>query len=425
MTLIRFPDNITFNSIFYEVVVFERTLKNVIKQVSSTFPVLLVTGPRQVGKTTLLEECGIGRNYVTLDDLATRNLAVTDPALFLRTYKTPLTIDEVQYAPQLFPYIKMAVDKSKKMGEFWLTGSQKFHLMQGITESLAGRIAILDLLGFSEKEKDKKADKQIPFIPTFEWAEEAKINATNVDADTLYKRIWQGSFPAIAARRNISREIFYKSYLQTYIERDVRDILNITNELNFYNFIRAAAARTSQLVNYAELARDAEIDRKTAKAWLSALETSGIIKLLEPYYNNVTKRLTKTPKLYFLDTGLASFLTGWDNSESLSAGAMNGAMLETHVFTEILKSYWHNGRFPNIYFYRDSELREVDFLIEQNMTLYPIEVKRSASPDGKMVKNFAHLDKLGKTVGTGALLCLREGFMPLSSKVLSINIGYL
>lgn len=404
---------------------FERTLKNTIKRVSSTFPVLLLTGPRQAGKTTLLEECGDDRNYVTLDDLEARNLATTDPALFLQAYKTPLTIDEVQYAPQLFPYIKMAVDKSKKMGEFWLTGSQKFHLMKGISESLAGRIAILDLLGFSEKEKDKKADKQIPFISTFEWAEQAKANAVNFDVDELYRRIWQGSYPAVITRAGISREIFYKGYLQTYIERDVRDILNISNELSFYNFIRAAAARTGQLINYAELARDAEIDQKTAKAWLSVLETSGIIKLLEPYYNNITKRLIKSPKLYFLDTGLAAFLTGWDTPESLNAGAMNGAMLETHVFVEILKGYWHNGRYPSIYFYRDSDQREIDFLIEQNMTLYPIEVKRTASPVRKMVKSFEQLGKLGKAVGTGAVLCLREDYIPISREVLSINIGYL
>jgi predicted AAA+ superfamily ATPase len=378
-----------------------------------------------VGKTALLEECGSGRNYVTLDDLEARNLATTDPALFLQIYKTPLTIDEVQYAPQLFPYIKMAVDKSKKMGEFWLTGSQKFHLMKGISESLAGRIAILDLLGFSEKEKDEKADKQLPFMPTFEWVEQAKSNSVSFSIDELYRRIWQGSFPALVTRPGISREIFYKAYLQTYIERDVRDILNISNELSFYNFIRATAARTGQLVNYSDLARDAEIDQKTAKAWLSVLETSGIIKFLEPYHNNLTKRFIKTPKLYFLDTGLAAFLTGWDTPESLSAGAMSGAILETHVFAEILKGYWHNGRFPNIYFYRDSDQREIDFVIERNMTLYPVEVKRTASPAMKAVESFEQLGKLGKTVGTGALLCLREDYIPLSREVLAINIGYL
>ncbi|MDR2869568.1 MAG: ATP-binding protein [Deferribacteraceae bacterium] len=404
---------------------FERTLKNTIEQVSATFPVLLVTGPRQVGKTTLLEDCGINRNYVSLDDLEAKNLAINDPALFLQTYKPPLTIDEVQYAPQLFPYIKIAVDKSKKMGEFWLTGSQKFHLMKGITESLAGRIAILDLLGFSEKEKEQKASRQTPFTPTFEWVEAAQASASNFDIDELYQRIWQGSFPAVVTRDGLSREIFYKAYLQTYIERDVRELVNVTKGLSFYNFIRAAAARTAQLVNYAALAKDAGIDQKTAKAWLSVLETSGIIKLLEPYHSNITKRLIKTPKLYFLDTGLVAFLTGWDSPKSLSAGAMNGAMLETHVFIEILKGYWHNGQFPNIYFYRDADQREIDFLIERNMTLYPIEVKRSASPKGTSFKSFAQLAKLDKAVGSGAVLCLRNGHLPISQDVIAMNIGYL
>lgn len=405
---------------------FARTLQNTILQVSNTFPVLLLTGPRQVGKTTLLTVCeDEGRNYVTLDDLDQRYLAQTDPALFLQTHKTPLLIDEVQYAPQLFSYIKMAVDREKQNGMFWLTGSQKFHLMKGITESLAGRVAILDLLGLSQKEIEGKAAAQQPFLPTNEWIDLVAGDATNFTVDKIYQRIWQSSFPALWNNQDISREIFYNSYLQTYIERDVKDILRVGNELTFYNFIRAVAARTGQLLNYADLARDVDVDQKTAKSWLSVLETSGLVKLLEPYHNNITKRIIKTPKLYFLDTGLVAFLTGWDSPVSLEAGAMNGAMLETFVFAEILKSYWHNGRYPNLYFYRDADQKEVDFVFEQNMTLYPVEVKKSATPSLTSVKSFECLKRLKKKVGHGVVLCLREGHIPLSQDVTAVNIGYL
>lgn len=405
---------------------FTRTLASTIYNVSKTFPVLLLTGPRQVGKTTLLAECGRGeRNYVTLDDLDQRQLARTDPALFFQAHKTPLFIDEVQYAPELFSTIKMIVDREKSAGQFWLTGSQKFHLMRGITESLAGRAAILDLLGFSEKEKEGLATEQTPFIPTPEWVENAAGKAINFTVDELYRRIWQGSFPMLCGNPEISRDIFYNSYLQTYIERDVRDILKVGNELRFYNFIRAAAARTGQLLNYADLARDVDIDQKTAKSWLSTLEVSGLVKVLEPYHGNITKRLIKTPKLYFLDTGLAAFLTGWDTPASLEAGALNGAFLETHVFIELLKSYWHNGKYPNLYFYRDADQKEIDFVFEQNMTLYPVEVKKTATPSASGVRAFDCLHKLKKNIGPGAVVCLRQGHIPLSKNVMAVNIGYL
>ena len=405
---------------------YDRTLASTIRNVSKAFPVLLLTGPRQVGKTTLLAECDRGkRNYVTLDDLDQRQLASTDPALFFQAHKPPLLIDEVQYAPQLFSVIKMMVDKEKLAGQFWLTGSQKFHLMKGITESLAGRVAILDLLGFSEKEKEGLATDQTPFLPTFEWVEKATTTAVNVTVGELYRRIWQGSFPMLCSNPDVPRDIFYNSYLQTYIERDVKDVLKVGNELHFYNFIRAVAARTGQLLNYADLARDVDIDQKTAKSWLSTLETSGLVKLLEPYHNNIVKRIIKTPKLYFLDTGLAAFLTSWDTPESLEAGAMNGAFLETHVFIEILKSYWHNGKYPNMYFYRDADQKEIDFVLEQNMTLYPVEVKKTASPSMSGTRAFECLHKFKKDVGAGATVCLRQGHIPLSKNVMAINVGYL
>lgn len=404
-----------------------RSLAKVIKQASKSFPVLLLTGSRQVGKTTLLEMCaGKKYHYVSLDDLQARELARADPALFLQAHKTPLIIDEVQYAPELFSAIKLLVDRKKKNGMFWLTGSQKFHLMQGIHESLAGRVAIIDLLGLSSAEMDGRSDTSQAFMPTPAWIKRASKQAGKPkQLMDFYKRIWRGSFPKLHQDPRISRDLFYKSYVQTYIQRDVRDILNITDEVSFSKFLRAIAARTGQLLNYSDIARDVDIDYKTAKAWLSVLETSGLVYLLRPYYRNVTKRLVKTPKLYFLDTGLCSYLAGWPNPKSLEAGAMTGAILETYLFTEILKSYWHHGKTPRFYYYRDLDQKEVDLLIEVGDAFYPVEFKKTASPSRTASKNFHLLEKLGKKVRHGAVLCFVEKEVPLSREVTAIPVGYL
>ncbi|MDR2794993.1 MAG: ATP-binding protein [Holosporaceae bacterium] len=406
---------------------FERTLRKVIEDVSSSFPVLLLTGPRQVGKTTLLEYCASkNHSYVTLDDLDERTMAQNDPMLFLQTHTPPVIIDEVQYAPGLFSYIKMYVDKHKRPGDFWLTGSQKFHLMKGITESLAGRVAIIDMLGLSAREIAENAAEAVPFLPTSEWIAIAGKNPSSSSCvDVIYEKIWSGSFPKLLQDGRKLREMFYRSYVQTYLEKDVRSIIGIGNELAFYKFLRATAARTGQLLNYSELARDVDVDQKTAKSWLSVLRTSGLVHLLEPYYNNITKRIIKTPKLYFLDTGLCAFLTGWDSPKTLEAGAMNGAILETYIFREILKSYWHNGKHPHMYFYRDTDQREIDFVFEINGILYPAEVKKTATPSLAAAKSFFTLETLGKPIGAGAVICLREKDIPLSREVTAIPVGYL
>lgn len=419
---------------------FQRTLSGTIKEISNTFPVLLLTGPRQVGKTTLLELCSEAhrkhlykhgykhvRNYVTLDDLEIRQLAQQDPGLFIQTYPFPLIIDEIQYAPQLLSYIKIIVDHEKQPGMFWLTGSQKFHLMQGITESLAGRVAIIDLLGLSQAELDGRAEKVEPFIPDSAWIEHAR-NHTFKPLPLLktYERIWRGSFPRVHDTNPVNRDIFYRSYVQTYIQRDVKDILDITDEMSFSRFLVAIAARTGQLLNYADLSRDVGIDNKTAKAWLSILETSGLVYLLHPYYNNLTKRLiTKTPKLYFLDTGLCSYLTKWPNAASLEAGAMSGAVFETYLFTELLKSYWHKGIAENFYYYRDKDQKEIDLIIETGDCFYPVEFKKTGTPSLTASKNFHLLKKLGKKIGHGAVLCFVTKDVPLSHEVTAIPVGYL
>lgn len=295
-----------------------------------------------------------------------------------------------------------------------------------MSESLAGRVAILDLLGLSQAEIFNHAQNSQPLLPTPEWLNNASEHAQkDLGLMELYKRIWTGSFPQIALQHEADRDLFYASYVQTYIQRDVREITNITNETGFYNFLRAAAARTGQLLNYADLARDADINHRTVKDWLNILETSGIIYLLRPYHNNVVNRLIKTPKLYFLDTGLCSYLTRWQSVESLEAGAMSGHILETYVFTEILKSYWHNGKEAYFNFYRDKDDREVDLIIDQNNTLYPIEVKKTANPAANAPSNFKFLSGLQQTIGHGMVICLTEKDIPLSRDVDAVPVGYL
>ncbi|MBK6998734.1 MAG: ATP-binding protein [Rhodoferax sp.] len=407
---------------------YQRTLQQTIHTISESFPVLMLTGPRQVGKTTLLEMCSEGtRTYVTLDDLEARSLAQRDPALFLQTWQPPVTIDEIQYAPQLFSAIKIIVDRDKRNGLFWLTGSQKFHLMRGITESLAGRVAIVDLLGLSQAELGGRAAASRPFLPTTHWIAHARqtAQAQPKHLKDIYQRIWLGSYPRLLEQGARVRDLFCRSYVQTYLERDVQDVLKVSDQMAFHRFLGAVAARTGQLLNYASLARDVEVDNKTVKSWLSILETSGLVYLLQPYHRNLTKRLVKTPKLYFLDTGLAAYLTKWPDADSLEAGSMSGAILETWLFAEILKSYWHNGREANLFFYRDTDQREVDLLIEAGDTLYPVEFKKTASPSQNVARQFTALDKLGKTIGPGAVICFVERDTPLSEAVTAIPASYL
>lgn len=404
-----------------------RTLAATIDRVTTVFSVLLLTGPRQVGKTTLLEDIAKGnRNVVTLDDLDERALAQTDPALFLQRHKPPVLIDEVQYAPELFSCIKMAVAKDKRPGLYWLTGSQKFHLMKGVSETLAGRVAILDLLGLSQAEIANRAASSQPFLPTQEWIQHAKSKVkTAMTLMDVYQSIWRGAFPSMVLHDIALRDVFYNSYVQTYIQRDVRALTQVNDEMAFTRFLRAAAARTGQLINYADMARDVDVDMKTIKAWLSILEASGLVYLLKPYHNNITNRMIKTPKLYFLDTGLCAWLTQWSTPEALEAGAMSGAILETYILTEIIKSYWHNGKVAHFYFYRDKDQKEIDLLIEQDGLIYPIEFKKSATPSINATKSFIALEKLGQPIGPGAVVCLRETDVALSRTVMAIPVGYL
>jgi uncharacterized protein len=400
-----------------------RTLETFLKKASQQFPVLLVTGPRQVGKTTILQHLSDkDRHYVSLDDPGIALLARQEPALFLQRFKPPLLIDEIQYAPQLLPFIKLYVDKHKKMGDFWLTGSQQFQLMNGVSESLAGRVGIVQLLGLSLKERLNYAKNDEPFLPIPHLLELRLEHSKLLSLKEIYKVIWEGSFPALDLNPMIDRDLFYSSYVQTYLQRDVRDLARVGDEGTFLKFLRAAAARTSQLLNLADMARDVGISPVTAKHWLSILETSGIIYLLEPYHVNVTKRLIKSPKLHFLDTGLAAYLTEWTTPETLEAGAMSGNILETFVCTEILKSYWHNGKHAPLYYYRDKDKKEIDFLIVQDNTVYPIECKKSGFPNADSYRHFKVLENLQMPIGDGAVICLSDTLLPMSKQIQAVPV---
>jgi predicted AAA+ superfamily ATPase len=432
-----------------------RTSEQFIEKAAAQFPVLLVTGPRQVGKTTVLRHLATkNRQYVTLDDPTLAALAREEPSLFLQRFGTPLIIDEIQYAPELLPYIKMEVDEKRLPGMFWLTGSQQFQLMRGVSESLAGRVGIINLLGLSLKELHRQAESSQPFLPTREFLLQSSRNAWSHTLPEIYEFIWRGSYPVLwitdgeqgggtaSGAGNIrgggygdgrfepnpsgvGRDLFYSSYLQTYLQRDVRDLANVGDESAFLKFLRASAARTGQLLNVSDLARDAGISPPTAKRWLSILEASNIVYLLEPYYTNTTKRLVKAPKLYFLDTGLCAYLTEWSTPATLEAGALSGSIFETYVFSEILKSYWFNGQRAPLYYFRDKDKKEIDLLIVKDDTIYPVEIKKTASPGKEHTKNFQGLRALGKKVGGGAVICLTEAYLPLDETSSALSVGCL
>ena len=400
----------------------QRTITKILQQAGNQFPVLLITGPRQVGKTTCLRHAAeANRTYVTLDDPQARGLAKEDPGLFLQRFTGPVLIDEIQYAPELLPLIKIAVDSNARNGDYWLTGSQQFHLMAGVSESLAGRVGVLQLLGFSASELAGDAERAKPFS-TQDVESDMREPSGLMD---LYDRIWRGSFPAIAIDSRMDRDLFYSSYAQTYLQRDVKALMNVGDEMAFMKFLRAAAARTGQILNMADMARDADISPNTAKKWLSVLQASGLVFLLEPYFSNFTKRLVKAPKLYFLDTGLAAYLTQWSSPQTLEAGAMGGAIFETWAVTEIVKSYWHNGKAAPIHYYRDSDQKEIDLLIIQDGVVYPVEIKKTSAPTKKDVRHFSVLKKLKMPIGSGVVLCMSQTPMPITETIQALNIGQI
>ena len=389
-----------------------RHMEKRILELSKSYSAILLTGPRQAGKTTMLRELAttenIGRRYVTLDDLTERDMAKNDPALFLQLHRPPVLIDEVQYAPELFTYIKIYIDEHHNPGDFWMTGSQIFRLMRGVQESLAGRVALLHMSPMSQREII--GAPCVPFTTDMGRLLNEQDQIQPATTPELFARLWRGSMPGLISGQFPDRNIFYSSYLSTYVERDVRDLSGSVDALKFNRFVTAVAARCSQLLNYKALADDADIDMPTAKNWINILETLGIIFLLHPYSNNVLKRTIKTPKVYFYDTGLVCYLTRWSSPEVAESGAMSGALLENYTVSEIMKSYQNAGLEPYLYFYRDRDAKEIDVVLEGDGKLCPLEIKKTAAPDKRLTRVFGVIDKSPLQLGTGAILCMADHF---------------
>ena len=387
----------------------KRTLEQKILEINEDYSCLLLIGPRQVGKTTMLEHLmgGTNRQKVTLDDIENRRLAKTDPALFLELHPAPVLIDEVQYAPELFSYIKINVDNGAAPGSYWLTGSQAFQLMELAQESLAGRTAIVHMSALSQSE-----------LYGDHWSEPLSLNLQKLNSRKehlaacgsaeMFERIWNGGMPGHRSGRFKDRDVFYSSYIQTYINRDVTDMIPGVDKLLFADFIRAAACRVGQMLNTHDIAGDVGVSDDTAKRWLQVLEKSEVIFYLRPYSNNLLKRTVKTPKMYFFDTGLVAYLTKYSSPEILMNGAMNGAILENYTVSEIRKTWLNSAEECLMHYYRDKDTNEIDMVVEADGELHPLEIKKSTNPGTELASAFKVLDKGAVPRGTGAILCLRE-----------------
>lgn len=409
---------------------YERTVEPTIRSISQTFPVLIVTGPRQVGKTTLLSRMAEkDRKIVSLDNPTIRAFAKRDPELFLQRYHPPVLIDEVQYVPELFDYIKVYVDREKRTGDFWLTGSQTFRMMKKVTESLAGRAGIVRMLGLSNSEI---CGKQFPpFQVDIPMLMRRMEDVAPMTISDVYSRIFKGSMPRLYENEAVDLDQYYESYLETYISRDIKDLSQVADETAFLNFMSVIAARTASNVNYETLANEVGVSAPTAKQWLSILVSSGLVALIQPYSNNALKRVIKAPRMYFLDTGLCAHLTRWSSPETLERGAMDGQFFETWVVSEIYKSYINAGKQPPLYFYRDSNKKEIDLLIYQDGELTPVEIKKGSAPKDA-TKNFSVLAPIEKDpseedvfsgaahlktkIGTGAVVCMPSDMIPIDDK---------
>lgn len=386
-----------------------RHLERKFMKMSGFFKAVLVTGARQVGKTTMLRHLAQGqeRTYVTLDNRMARELAQTDPVLFFQTYKPPILIDEVQYAPELFPQIKILCDESEETGLFWLTGSQQYKMMEKVRESLAGRIGIMVLYSMSQSEKAGVVfESELDFSLACLQARQRQV-AKN-DVIKVFEHIWRGGIPQALYADAEQRQEYFEAYINTYLMRDVAEFGGVTDTLRFNRFLTACAALVAEQVNYKTLADSADISQPTAKEWLRLLEGLGIVYVLQPYANNALKRLTKTPKLYFCDTGLATYLSMWLTAGTLMNGAANGHFFENYVVIELLKSYSYSPNKVNLAYYRDSNAKEIDVFVEENNQVHPLEIKKSANPDRREVKKFAILEKTTLQTGAGGIICMCE-----------------
>lgn len=386
---------------------YERTITKRIKQVNDTFRVLVLTGPRQVGKSTLLGSLAPDNmTKVSLDDLSLRELAKNDPRMFLETYPAPLYIDEVQYAPELFPYIKMRVDASTARGQYWLSGSQRFELMKNVTESLAGRAGILNMNSFSYSEIRRHADCEA-FDP------EHLRQRDTIDVNRVFELIYAGGMPELYAVDGLDRDIFYDSYVKTYIERDVMHIKDIGSARDFKRFMREMAIRVGMTLNYADIAKEIGVSGHTIQSWLSILENTGLVYSLEAYSSNLLKRLTQSPKIIFMDMGLCAYLAGWQSARDLQLSDTSGHYLESYIISEIVKNYQNLGVNAHLYHLRNKETNEIDLIIEKNNTFYPIEIKKTSTPRREMLKDFHILEGVKSKLGKGGIVCTYDKLIPL------------
>lgn len=397
---------------------YDREVRKRIEKISKTFRVLVVTGPRQVGKTTLLESImPAGMKKVSLDNETLRREAKEDPKLFLDTYRPPLFIDEVQYAPELFPYIKMRVDEAGEMGMYWLSGSQAFSLMENVSESLAGRAGIIEMNSFTYSEVQSEVDEKVPFNP------EKLIESNYIDVNEVYERIFRGGMPELYRVKDLDRNEFFNSYIDTFIERDVRRIKDIGNLEGFRRFMKDLAIRNGKPLNYSDIASDIGVSSNTIKEWVSVLVSTRVIYLLQPFYSSKLDRLTHRPEIVFMDSGLACYLTDWESAFDLQTSEYAGAFLEAYVISELVKSYDNAGEKANFSYLRNKETEEIDLIIEKNQSLYPFEIKRTANPKREMINNFRILERTGKNVKNGGLICLFEKLMQWDDKNYILPIG--
>lgn len=395
----------------------KRTLERKFLHMSSFFKAVLVTGARQVGKTTMLRQLAKeqSRTYVSMDNTMARMLAKSDPILFFQTYKPPMIIDEIQKAPELFEQIKIMCDESEERGLFWLTGSQQFKTMKNIRETLAGRIGILELYSMSKNEVEGvlfpgELDFSLPCL------QERQLLVKKNDIVDVFEHIWRGGMPDALSADAEQRQEYFNSYVETYLMRDVSEEGGITDTIRFRKFLNACAALVAEQVNYKTLAEAAEISQPTAKEWVQLLQGLGIVFLLPPYANNELKRLTKTPKLYFCDTGLCAYLSMWLTRDTLMNGAASGRYFENHVVAELLKNYAYAPFRANLTYYRDSNAKEIDVFMEENGVIHPLEIKKSANPDRREVKKYELLDKAGIKRGNGGILCMCEEVIPIDER---------
>ncbi len=394
----------------------QRHLERKFTRMSEFFKAVLVTGARQVGKTTMLRHLAEGQNrtYVSLDNMMVRELAQTDPVLFFQTYKPPILIDEVQYAPQLFGQIKILCDSSDETGQFWLTGSQQYKMLKNVRETLAGRIGILTLYSLSQSEKSGVIfGNDLDF--SLSCLQERQRQVPGNDIVAVFEHIWRGGMPQVIHADAERHQEYFDSYINAYLMRDVAEIGGVTDTLRFGKFLTACAALIGEQVNYSTLAETAGIAQPTAREWLELLEGLSVVYLLRPYANNALKRLTKTPKLYFCDSGLASYLSMWLTRDTLMNGAAAGHFFENYVVTELLKGYAYSPLRYGMTYYRDSNAKEIDIFVEENNFIHPLEIKKSANPDRREVKKFDLLQKTTVGRGAGGIICMCEEPIPIDS----------